>query len=129
MAARKRPTKKKAGRKSSERAPGPGERARSALARLEAELPPNLRDFSRQVQRGLSRLEKQIESAQRDARRRWARLLRDVSHQLGGLEGRGEQRWRQQSLQARREAVRLLQRLQKAIEPPRGPARSAAAKP
>src|SRR5215510_2159243 len=98
-------TKKKTPAKPSARG-----RAKSALARLEAELPPNLRDFSRQVQRGLSRLEKQIESAQRDARRRWARLLRDVSHQLGGLEGRGEQRWRQQSLQARREAVRLLQR-------------------
>src|SRR5262245_66363996 len=109
--AAKRPTKKKARTKPSKRAQGPRERARTARARIEAELPANLRDFSRQVQRGLSRLEKQIESAQRDARRRWARLLRDVSHQLGGLEGQGERSWREQSHQARREAVKLLQRL------------------
>jgi SAM-dependent methyltransferase len=82
-------------------------------------------------------LEKQIESAQLDARRRWTRLLREVSHQLGRLESEGERRWRVQSLQARREAVRLLQRLEKAIEPPKAtkrrkaPARkpSAAARP
>jgi translation initiation factor IF-2 len=71
------------------------------------------------VQRGLSRLEKQIDTAQRDARKRWTRLLRDVSHQLGRLESEGERRWRVQSTQARREAVKLLRRLEQAIQPPK----------
>jgi hypothetical protein len=116
MATRKsRTAKKSAVRRKS----GARDRARTAFARFEAELPPNLRDFSKRVQRGLSRLEKQIENAQRDARRRWTRLLRDVSHQLGRVESEGERRWRAQSLQARREAVRLLRRLEKAIEPPK----------
>jgi len=99
---------------------------RSAVAKLEAELPPNLRDFTRQARRGLTRLEKQLDTARRDARRRWTRLLRDASHQLGRIEAEGERRWRKQSRMARRDAVRMLRRLEKAIEPP--PARKRARK-
>lgn len=94
-------------------------RPSAALARLEQDLPPNLKEYSARVRRGLGRLEKQIDDAQRDARRRWTRLLREVSHTLGRLESEGEKRWRQQSLQARREAVKILRRLEKAIEPPK----------
>jgi len=107
---RRRPTtRKKATRQKS---------GRNAVAQLEAELPPNLRDFSRRARRGLTRLEKRVDTARRDARRRWTRLLRDASHQLGRIEAEGERRWRKQSRLARRDAVRMLRRLERAIEPP-----------
>ena len=94
-------------------------RGSDALKKLEPELPANLREYSRQVRRELVKLERQIETAQRDARRRWTRLLRDVSHQLGRLEAEGEKQWKKQTYPARREAVKLLKRLEKAIDPPR----------
>jgi hypothetical protein len=91
----------------------------SALARLEHELPPNLRDFSRRVSRGLSDLEKRIEQEGRVARRRAARILRQTSHRLGQLEAQGEREWRKQSVRARHTAVRLLRQLERSIEPQR----------
>ncbi len=94
-------------------------RGSDALKKLEPELPANLQEYSRQVRRELVKLERQIETAQRDARRGWTRLLRDVSHQLGRLEAEGEKRWKKQTYPARREAVKVLKRLEKAIEPPR----------
>jgi hypothetical protein len=115
MAARKTRVGKKSTKAKARRIP----RGSEALRRIEPELPANLREYSRQVRRGLVKLERQIETAQRDARRRWARLLREVSHQLGRLEAEGEKRWKRQTYPARREAVRLLKRLQRAIEPPR----------
>jgi hypothetical protein len=111
MAARKKTRSKKSGAR--KKAP-----AKTAFQRFEAELPPDLRGYSRRVRRGLTKLEREIETAQKDARRRWARLLRDVSHQLGSIEAAGEKRWRERTLKARREAVKLLQRLEKAIQPP-----------
>jgi len=68
------------------------------------------------VQRGLGRIEKQIETAQRDARRRWTRLLRDVSRQLGRIEAEGEKRWLQRTKRAREDALKVLKRLERAIE-------------
>jgi len=112
MAARKKTRSKKSGAR--KKAP-----AKTAFQRFEAELPPDLRGYSRRVRRGLTKLEREIETAQKDARRRWARLLRDVSHQLGSIEAAGEKRWRERTLKARREAVKLLQRLEKAIQPPK----------
>ena len=64
----------------------------------------------------LTRLEKQVETAQRDARRRWTRLLRDASHELGRLEAQGERAWRKRTAKARRDAVKALQRMEKAIK-------------
>ena len=116
MTARKSTPKKKSAR----RLP----RGSEALKKLEPELPANLREYSRDVRRGLAKLERQIETAQRDATRRWTRLLREVSHQLGRLEAEGEKQWKKQTYPARHEAVKLLKRLEKAIEPPkRRPAR------
>jgi len=112
MAARKKTTRKAA---SARTAAG---RAGSALKRIEPELPPNLREFSRRVRSGLGRLERQIEQAQASARREAARLLRDASHALGRFEAEGERRWRKLAAPARREALRLLQRLEKAMQPP-----------
>jgi hypothetical protein len=94
--------------------------AKSAIRRFEEEvLPADLRAYSRRVRRGLSRVEREIEKSQRDARRRWTRLLRDVSHQLGRIEAQGEKRWNQRTTQARRDAVKLLKKLERAIEPPK----------
>ena len=110
-----------AARKTTSRKAGAPKRARAltAFQRFEAELPADLRSYTRRVRKGLTRLERQIEEAQKDARRRWARLLRDVSHQLGSVEAAGEKRWRQRTLKARREAVKALHRLERAIEPPK----------
>jgi hypothetical protein len=115
-ARKKTKTRKKATRK---KAPGARARRGTAYARFEQELPPNLKEFSRQVRRGLVRLERQLETAQRDARRRWLHLLREVSLQLGRIEAQGQKHWRQQTRKARRDAVRLLRTLEKAIEPPK----------
>jgi hypothetical protein len=110
MAAKKKVRKKTATRRG---------RGAEALDRLEAELPPNLKELSRRVRRDLTRLERQIETARSDARRRWARVLRDASHELGRLEAIGEKRFRKLTTQARRDAVKVLRRLEKAIEPPK----------
>jgi hypothetical protein len=111
-ATRKKATRKKAaGRTTSARA-----RRRAAFARIESELPPNLREFSRRVQRGLANIEKQIETAQRDARQRWTRLRRDLNRQLGRIEAAGEKRGRAQTKRAREDALKALKRLERAIE-------------
>jgi hypothetical protein len=110
MAARKKKTR-------SSQAAAARRRGSAALDRIEKELPPNLKQFAQRVRKGLGRLERQLDTAQRDARRGWVRLLRDVSHQLGRLEAEGERRWRKQTERARRDAVALLRRLEKAIEP------------
>jgi hypothetical protein len=94
-----------------------GARARSALASIEGDLPPTLKEFSRDMRRGLTKLEKQMDTAQRDARRRWTRTLRDASHQLGKLEAAGEKQWRRQTTRARREAAQALRRIEKAVQP------------
>jgi len=91
----------------------------STLARLQQELPPTLRDFSRRMSRGLSDLEKRIEREGRVARRQGTRMLRQASHRLGQLEAQGEREWRKQSLRARHAAVRLLHQLERSIEPQR----------
>lgn len=91
----------------------------SAIARFERELPKELRDFSRQVRKDLTLLEKQIEGARKDVRRGMVRVLRDVSHQLGQFEANGERKWKRLTNQARRDAVKALKKLEKAIEPPK----------
>jgi len=112
MTARKKTSRKKTSRKKTAR--------RSAIRRFEDEvLPADLRAYSRRVRAGLTKLEREIEKSQRDARRRWTRLLRDTSHQLGKIEQQGEKRFRQRATQARRDAVKLLKRLERAIEPPK----------
>jgi hypothetical protein len=92
-------------------------RAESTVQRLEAELPPNLGQYVRRMRKDLARLEKQLVSAQEGARKRWAHLLREASHQLGRVEALGEREWRKRTTRVRRDAVKLLRRLEKAIEP------------
>jgi hypothetical protein len=92
---------------------------RSRFDRIEDELPAELRDFTRRIRRDLTALERQIDSARNDTRRGLTRLLRDVSHELGRLEAKGEREWRRLSYQARRDVVKVLRRLERAIEPPK----------
>jgi hypothetical protein len=55
--------------------------------------------------------------------------LREASHALGRLEAEGERRWRKLAVPARREALRLLQRLEGALATPeRGKATRKAAR-
>jgi hypothetical protein len=91
--------------------------ARSAIARIEAELPASLRDYVKQVEGQLNRLEKRIEKAGASARKQATRLLRDASKQVGSLEARGEAAWGRLTAPYRKEAVSLLDRLEAAIEP------------
>ena len=114
MAARRRKKAvRKAGRRKATR------RAEVALTRLEQDLPPNLKEFSRQVKRRLGALEVEIQRAQANPRREAARLLREASHTLGRIEAEGERRWRKLTAPARREALRLLRRLEGALATPR----------
>ncbi len=114
MAARKTggARKKTARRKAAAR-----RRGTSTLDRLERELPATLRDFAGQIRAQLGALEKQVERTSLDTRRRAARLLREGSHQLGRLEANGEGGWRRLADPYRRELVRLLKRLEKAVAP------------
>lgn len=110
MAARKKSTTRKA---SARRTGG----AAARLGRFAEDLPPTLREFSKQVQKRLSLLEKQIAQAQVDARKRAAKLLRIASHQLGRLEAQGEGAFGRLTDPARKELIRLLNQLEKAIAP------------
>jgi hypothetical protein len=92
--------------------------ARSAIARIEAELPASLRDYVGQVEGQLNRLEKRIEKAGASARKQATRLLREASKQVGSLEARGEAAWSRLTAPYRKEAVTLLDRLEAAIAPP-----------
>ena len=90
---------------------------KSRFARIEAELPANLRDYAKQVHKQLNALERDIERAIPQARRRTARLIREASHQLGAMEARGQKAWRERAEQMTKDAQSLLRRLEKAIAP------------
>ena len=116
MATRKKKKSKGARRRAAVRKKAIGA-ARSAIARIEAELPTNLRDYVRQVEGQLNRLEKRIEKAGASARKEATRLLREASKQVGSLEERGEAAWGRLSAPYRKQAVALLDRLEAAIAP------------
>jgi hypothetical protein len=105
MAARKKSTRK-AGRAAS---------TRGALPRLE--LPRNLQDFRKRIETQLNALERDAARARTETRRRAARLIREASRQLGRLEAKGESGWRQLAESYRKELVRLLERIERALAP------------
>jgi hypothetical protein len=92
-------------------------KTRSALARIEDELPANLRDYAKQVHKQLNSLERDIERAIPQARRRTARLIREASHKLGSLEASGQKAWRARADSMTRDAQKLLRKLEKAVAP------------
>jgi hypothetical protein len=105
MAARKKSTRK-ATRAAS---------ARRALTRLE--LPRNLQEFRKRIEAQLNALERDTARARTETRRRAARLIREASRQLGRLEAKGETGWRQLAESYRKELVRLLERIERALAP------------
>jgi hypothetical protein len=118
MAGTKSGSKKKATRKVARRKMSTAH-AKSTYMRLERDLPPSLRDFSRRVRAGLTELEREIGRAQANPRREATRLLREASHALGRFEAEGERRWRKLTAPTRREAISLLHRLERALAPPK----------
>ena len=108
MAARKKTTRKKASKRPS---------ASRAIARIEPDLPENLRDYARQVRKRLTQVEREIDRAEAQARRRFTRLLRNASHELGQMEAHGQAVWRKRTDPYRRQAVNLLKKLEKAVAP------------
>jgi hypothetical protein len=117
MAARRKTTR--AGKTTRARVKAARTQAKRTMDRIESELPPTLAQFSRDVRSRLGRLEKEIVAAEARTRRNLTRLLRDASHQLGRIEAQGQRRWRKLTTQARRDAVRTLRRLEKAVAPPK----------
>jgi hypothetical protein len=88
-----------------------------SVRRLEAQLPPTLAQFTKQVRGCLGQLETRIEKAGAPYRRRWTRLLREASHRLGRFEAEGEARWQRLTDVARRDALGVLRRLEKEVAP------------
>ncbi len=115
--------------KRTRRAPAkaPAKKAARAASKHKADLPPSLAEFARKVQGGLSRVQKQIEGS--PASRDFLRLLREASHRLGRLEAEGERRFRKLAGAARKDALGLLKRVEKALEPAKPKAKKPAAKP
>jgi lipopolysaccharide biosynthesis regulator YciM len=89
---------------------------RKVARRIEAELPATLDEFSKRVRVRLTRLERAVERAGARYRREIVRALRQASHQLGRFEAEGERRWKRLTTQARRDALLVLRRLEKALE-------------
>ena len=100
MAARNKTTaKKKVSRTTRGKAPV------SRLGRLTKDVPPTLRDFAKQVRIRLNRLKKRIERVQATYRNQVANLIRVASQRIDQAEP------------ARKQVIRLLSRLEKAISP------------
>ena len=91
-------------------------RASEAIARLEKQLPKRLAEYVSQAQRRIDRLERDVEKAAGRTRKEAVRLIREASHYLGKIEARGEKSWGKLTAPYRKDAVKLLQRLEKAIE-------------
>jgi hypothetical protein len=125
MAARRKKTTSRSPKASSGRkktsarraAPRRSKAQMGVLERLESELPPTLHGFSRRVNAALTKLETQLDRGQAGYRKRTARILRDTSRKLGRLESEGEQGWKELDAKARKEAVQLLKRVEKAVGP------------
>ena len=83
------------------------------------ELPKTFGEFASRVRTALNGLEQQVEWASTPARRQAARLIRDASVQLGRLEVRGKSGWRRLAAPYRRDALRLLRNLERAVAPRR----------
>ena len=110
-------TTKSRGRATSKRSKAASSPA-NALARLEAQLPSRLREYVKLAERRLDAVERNVGKAGARAQRDAVRLLREASRKIGQLEERGEAGWRRLTARYRKEALQLLHRLERAIEPP-----------
>ena len=100
MATRTRKTAKKKVSRSTR-----GKASVSRLNRLTKDGPPTRREFSKQVRTRLNRLEQRIDRVQASYRKQLAHLIRVTSHRIDQAEP------------LRKQVIRLLSRLEKAITP------------
>jgi hypothetical protein len=115
-ATRKKVTRKKAARPAAGRkAAGKKTARRAARGGLDLELPANLRTFRRDMTRRIRQLEASIARARKETRLHLAKLLSEASRRLGWLEAMGERAWHRLSAPYRRELLRLLRRLERAV--------------
>ena len=91
--------------------------ARGPLERIEDELPSSLKAYAQRFRRGLVRLERDLVKQELSARRKAARMLREASHELGKLEARGGREFKRRATKARKDADRVLHKLERAIDP------------
>ena len=110
-------TTKSRGRASSKRSKAAGSPPANALVRLEAQLPSRLREYVKLAERRLDAVERNVGKAGARAQRDAVRLMREASRKIGQLEERGEAGWRRLTARYRKEALQLLHRLERAIEP------------
>ena len=101
MAARTKTTARKKVSRTTTR----GKASVSRLDRLIKDLPPTLREFAKQVRIRLNRLKKRIERVQATYRNQVANLIRVASQRIDQAEP------------ARKQVIRLLSRIEKAISP------------
>ena len=101
MAARTKTTARKKVSRTTTR----GKASVSRLNRLTQDLPPTLRVFAKQVRARLNRLEQRIDRVQATYRNQVANLIRVASQRIDQAEP------------ARKQVIRLLSRLEKAISP------------
>jgi hypothetical protein len=113
MTARKKTTAKKATRKKAVKK----RTTKSTLTRIEDELPPNLRDYAKQVHKQMNALERDLERAVPKARRGIARLIREASRNLGAAEARGEKAWQKRAAHLTRDSQKLMRKLERAVAP------------
>ena len=76
-------------------------------------------------ERNLKRLERQLPAPIARLMRELVKNLREAQHQLEAARSERDTRWQKLQTQLRRDAVRLLRQLEKAVEPPRQKARRA----
>ena len=79
-------------------------RGKASVSRL-GRFPPTLREFAKQVRTRLNRLEQRIDRVQASYRKQVAHLIRVTSHRIDQAEP------------VRKQVIRLLSRLEKAISP------------
>ena len=100
MAARTKKTTRKTAKKKVSRTT----RRKASVSKLDR-FPPTLREFSKQVRTRLNRLEQRIDRVQASYRKQVAQLIRMTSHRIDQAEP------------VRKQVIRLLSRLEKAIRP------------
>jgi hypothetical protein len=98
--------------------------AKGALARIEAELPKNLKGAVREVEKRLTKLGKDAEKAGAAARRQVNKVSADAYKKIGAWEHQGETAFRR----LRRDVAAQIHKLEKNIAPAKKRAKKKATK-
>ena len=90
-------------------------RSMRSVRDLDQELPAAMHEYAANVHARLIKLEKEVDRTASSARWRLLHLLRNTNYQLDQLEERGQAAWKELERNCRAEAIRVLQRLESAI--------------